>query len=318
MREKANSGKLKINQKTKHAVIAYFFLLPALVILIIFTYYPIVYGVVLGFYDYNMIKTLDNGDLAPPVFVGIKNFLKIFKDPYFYTALKNSFLYLIVVPFIQLLSILIAMAMNSNIRGKTFFRTAYYIPVITSIVVVGIVWQWIFATDGAMNFILNKFLQIIPFVHAGNISIHWLTDKNIALFSVMFVTLWQGLGYYMVLYLAGLQSINPEFEEAAKIDGASRFQVFRSITLPLLKPSIALCAIISCISALKVFGEIYVMTQGGPEHGTLTMVYYIFGKAFNEFNMGYASALSLVLAVFVGIISYINIRFFREGGLKYY
>jgi ABC-type sugar transport system permease subunit len=122
----------------------------------------------------------------------------------------------------------------------------------------------------------------------------------------------------MMLYLAGLQVIPPEYEEAAILDGAGKTSVFLKITLPLLKPTIALCTIISCISALKVFGEIFVMTGGGPEYGTLTVVYYIFVKAFTEFEMGYASAIALVLAFFVGIISFINIAFFKEGGLKYY
>ncbi len=293
-------------------MMAWLFLTPALVLMAVFTFYPILYGIVLAFYDCNMIRTLDDGSLAPATWVGLGNFFKLGHDPYFFIALKNSLLYLLVVPVIQILSIALAVAVNGKIRGVRFFRAAFYVPVITSIVVVGLSWKWIFASDGILNFILVKKMHLF---HAA---IPWLTDKNTALFSVMFVTLWQGLGYYMVLYLAGLQTIEPQFEEAAIIDGAGPLQVFRKITIPLLKPSIALCAIISCISALKVFGEIYVMTEGGPEYGTLTMVYYIFGKAFNEFNMGYAAAVAFVLALFVGLISLINVMFFKEGGLKYY
>jgi putative chitobiose transport system permease protein len=205
-----------------------------------------------------------------------------------------------------------ALLVNRSITGVTWFRTAYYIPVVTSIVIVGIAWKWVLSSDGILNFFLVKKLHL--FAH----SIPWLTNSGLALFSVMFVTLWQGIGYYMVLYLAGLQTIPPEFEEAAKLDGASSARIFKDITLPLLKPTVALCTIISCISALKVFGEIFVMTAGGPENGTLTMVYYIYNKAFNEFDMGYAAALALVLALFVGVISFINIAFFKKGGLQYY
>jgi len=301
-----------MNRKGRQTLMAYLFLTPALVLMAVFTFYPILYGIVLAFYDCNMIRSLDDGSLAPPIWVGLGNFLQLRHDPYFFIAMKNSLLYLLVVPVIQILSIALAVAVNKKIRGVRFFRAAFYVPVITSIVVVGLSWKWVFASDGILNFILIKKLHLF---HAA---IPWLTDKNLALFSVMFVTLWQGLGYYMVLYLAGLQTIEPQFEEAARIDGAGPLQVFQKITIPLLKPSIALCAIISCISALKVFGEIYVMTEGGPEYGTLTMVYYIFGKAFNEFNMGYAAAVAFVLALFVGFISLVNVMFFKEGGLKYY
>ncbi|MBI2265457.1 MAG: sugar ABC transporter permease [Armatimonadetes bacterium] len=284
---------MTLSKEARRTIVAYLFLSPALLFLLVFTFYPTIWGILLSFFDYNMLRTLDDGTLAPPVFVGVSNFERIFRDPYFYIALKNSLLYLLVVPVIQLLSIGLAMAVNRPMRLITFFRASYYVPVITSIVVVGISWKWLFRSDGLINVLLQK----TPLLHG---SVGWLTDRNIALFSVMFVTLWQGLGYYMVLYLAGLQSIPAEYEEAARLDGASPFRVFAKITLPLLKPTVALCSIISCISALKVFGEIYVMTEGGPEYSTLTLVYYIFGKAFNEFQMGYASALAAVLAVFVG------------------
>ena len=300
--------KLKFNQ----AILAFLFLLPAMIVMIIFTFYPIVYGIFLSFYDYNMLRHTPDGVLAGPQWVGLKNFVRVFKDPYFYIAIKNSVIYLLIVPVIQLLSIITAVLVNRKMHFVTWFRTAYYIPVITSIVIVGIAWKWLLGSDGVLNFILVKQL------HLFSVSVPWLTSKDLALFSVMFVTMWKGIGYYMVLYLAGLQTIPPEFEEAAKIDGASWWQVLYNITIPLLKPTIALCAIISCISALKVFGEIFVMTQGGPEYGTLTMVYYIYNKAFIEFDMGYAAALALVLAFFVAVVSYVNTAFFKKGGLQYY
>ena len=191
-----------------------------------------------------------------PKWAGLSNFHRLWVDPYFWKALSNSILYLAIVPVIQLAAIALAVLVDKPFWGRNFFRTAFYIPVITSVVVVGVTWRWVFRSDGLANFLLSL---------VGLGPIEFLTNPNYALFSIMFVTLWQGLGYYMILYLAGLQTIPPELEEAALLDGASPKDVFWHITVPLLKPTVALCTIISCISALKVFGEIFVMTpQGGP------------------------------------------------------
>lgn len=294
----------------RRALSAWLFMAPALLVLAVFTFYPIVCGVLLAFFDFNLLRHTPEGVLAPPRFTGLANFERLVHDRYFWIAMKNSLLYLLVVPVLQIASILIAVAVNQPLRGVRFFRTALYIPVITSVVVVGIAWKWVLRSDGLANMVLNA--VGIPS------KIAWLNDPDLALFSVMFVTVWQGLGYYMILYLAGLQSLSPEYEEAARIDGAGFWDVFTRITLPLLRPTIALCTIISCISALKVFGEIYVMTAGGPQNGTLTMVFYIYNRAFEGFEMGYSAALSLVLAAVVGVISYLNYRYFQEGGLKSY
>lgn len=290
--------------------VALAFLSPALLLLCVFTFYPILCGVGLAFFDFSLLRHTPEGQLAPPVFVGLKNFLRLWGDPYFWKALVNSILYLAVVPVIQFASIVLAVLVNQPLRGRNFFRTAYYIPVITSVVIVGITWRWVLRSDGLANYLLTR---------VGLERVDWLTDPGIALFSVMFVTLWQGLGYYMILYLAGLQTISPELEEAARLDGANAWQVLTRITIPLLRPTVALCTIISCISALKVFGEIFIMTpDGGPEYSTLTMVYYIYTRAFEDFDMGYSAAVALVLAGVVAVISFINVRYFREGGLSSY
>jgi putative chitobiose transport system permease protein len=146
----------------------------------------------------------------------------------------------------------------------------------------------------------------------------WLSHPTITLYAVMFVTLWKGLGWYMVIYLAGLQSIPAEYEEAAGLDGASRARVFWHITVPLLRPYVLLASLISTMSAVKVFEEIYVMTRGGPFFSTYTMFMYIFDEAFQELNMGYAAALAVVLAAVILVFSVINFRVFRRGGLEYY
>jgi len=305
----------------RQARLAWLFMTPALLVLGVFTFYPILCGVLLAFFDFNLLRHTPEGVLAPPRFVGLENFERLVHDRYFWMALRNSLLYLLVVPVLQFLSVLVAVAVNQPLRGMRLFRTALYLPVVTSVVVVGIAWKWVLRSDGLAN-------QVLAAVGVGRVAewlgrpdlfpVPWLTDPDGALFSVMFVTVWQGVGYYMILYLAGLQGISPELEEAARLDGAGFWDVFARVTLPLLRPTIALCTIISCISALKVFGEIYVMTAGGPQNGTLTMVFYIYNRAFEGFEMGYSAAISLVLACVVGAVSYLNYRYFQEGGLQSY
>lgn len=310
--------KIQHSRGAKGRLAPWFFLLPALLILGIFTFYPIFCGVALAFTDFSLLRHTEAGTLVGPKFVGFTNFGRLWVDPYFWKALTNSVTYLAVVPIIQFLSILVAVLVDKPFRGRQFFRTAFYIPVITSVVVIGITWRWVFRSDGLANFLLT--LPNVWLPEAWQIQpIGFLTDPDWALTSMMFVTLWQGLGYYMILYLAGLQTIPQDLEEAARLDGAGAKEVFFHITIPMLKPTIALCTIISCISALKVFGEIFVMTpQGGPAQSTLTLVYYIYQKAFEDFDMGYSAAIALVLAGIVGIISWINVRYFKDGGLNSY
>lgn len=287
----------------RRSLAPYAFLLPALLLLSVFTVFPLAVGAVLSFFHYNAV--------SPPQFAGLQNFRELFHDGVARIALKNSALYLLVVPVLQLLAILIAVLVNHETKGVRAFRALFYIPVITSIVVVAIAWKWLLAEDG----LLNGFLLAL---HVIRQPIHWLTDPSIALFSVMMVTLWKGLGYYMVIYLAGLQSLDPQYEEAAKLDGAGPARVFFSVTLPLLKPMVAFCTLISCIAAVKVFAEIYVMTGGGPLVSTTTAVYYMFDLFVNRLQMGYASALGVILAVVIGILSYANYKFFRHGGFNAY
>lgn len=294
------------------AVLPWLFLAPALAVLAVFTFYPCAYGIWLAFCDYDMLAHDSAGAPLGPRFTGLANMSAMARDRDFWIALGNSLRYLLVVPALQLLAMALAVLLNQRLRGLPFFRAAVYLPVITSIVVVGIAWHWVYQSDGVLNWLL------VDVLHLASHRVGWLTEGRLALYSVMFVTVWQGLGYYMVLYLAGLQSIPPELEEAARIDGAAAWQVFRHVTVPMLRPTLALCTIVSCISAFKVFTEIYVMTRGGPEHATTTLGYYIFEMAFTEYRMGYAAAVSLVLGLFVGAVSYVNVRFFREGGLQSY
>lgn len=285
------------------AIVAYLFLLPALALLGVFTFYPVLFGTALSLFTYDVI--------SPPRFVGFQHFRMLWADRYFWTALGNSIRFLLVVPVLQACSIGLAVAVNRPLRGIGWFRAAYYLPVVTSMVTAGLLWRWLLEQDGLLNYLL-RVLGVLAR------PIPWLGHPDLALYAVMFVTLWKGLGYYMVIYLAGLQAISPEFEEAAISDGASRWQVFRWVTLPLLRPSILLASTISAIAALKVFEEVYVMTGGGPMFRTYTMFFYIFDKGFQQLELGYAAALAVVLAGAVMVLSAVNFRIFRQGGWSYY
>ena len=296
-------------RSARNLLIAYGFMLPMLVLKIIYTFWPIAFGFVLAFAD---IKDLRGLQLE---WVGTKHFERLFgvgefasrgADKLFWEGLINSVKYIMVVPVIQVLSIGLAMLVNRNIPGIALFRAAYYIPVVTSFAVVGLMWGWMFNTFGPVNFVLTR-LGLMDASNPTNL----LNNPNFAIFLIMFVTLWKGLGYYMVLYLAGLQSIDKNLEEAAVIDGASRWQVFRFITLPGLRPVILVCSVLSTISAIKVFEEIFVMTKGSS--GTYTAMYFVYAKAFENFEFGYAAAAGLVIAVVSLIFGVINFRLTRGG-----
>lgn len=287
----------------RRVLTAYLFLLPALVLLAAFTFYPVTFGTALSLFEYNVI--------APPRFIGLANFRALWTDRYFWIALQNSVKYLAVVPVLQACAIVLAIGVHRSTRGLSWLRAAYYLPVVTSIVVVGILWRWLYDDAGLVNFILLR----LGLFHAP---VHWLADPGIALYAVMFVTLWKGLGYYMVIYLAGLAAIPPTYAEAAAIDGAGPLQQLWRVTLPLLRPSVLLATTLSAISALRVFEEVYVMTSGGPLYATYTIFYYMFDQAFAALHMGYAAAVGVVLAAVTIGLSVVSFRLLREGGLSYY
>jgi putative chitobiose transport system permease protein len=291
----------------RNLVIAYSFMLPMLIFKVIYTFWPILFGTYLAFTEYNIISA--------PKFVGLKNFEELFglgafagrgPDRDFWFGLINSLKYVVVVPIIQVLSIALAMLVNRQLPAIGLFRTLYYIPVVTSFAIVGLVWQWMYNQYGPVNFMLTT-LGLMDAKNPSNL----LVNPATALYAIMFVTLWKGLGYYMVLYLAGLQSIDKSYEEAAVIDGANRWQVFWNITIPGLRPTILVCSLLSTISAIKVFEEIFVMTKGGPAGSTYTAMFFVYSKAFDDFRYGYAAAAGLVVAVVSLILGIINFRLTR-------
>jgi len=287
--------------RVQTTLVAYLFLLPALVLLGVFTFYPMAFGTLLAFTEYNV--------LSPPRWVGVANFRQLAQDGAFWVALRNSLRYLVVVPAIQTASLLLATLVNRRLAGIVLFRVAYYVPVITSFTVAGLMWNWMYSQYGVVNWVLLRLGLIArPF--------DWLNHPTLALYAVMFVTFWKGIGYYMVLYLSGLQAIPQELEEAARIDGATRVRVFFRITLPLLRPSILLCTLLSTLAAIKVFEEVYVMTGGGPFGSTYTAFLYVYNKAFQDFRFGLAAASSLVIAAASLVLSLVHFHVLREGGLR--
>ncbi|WP_404445659.1 sugar ABC transporter permease [Sutcliffiella horikoshii] len=276
----------------------FLFLVPGLIILGAFIFYPMLHAIWLSFTNYNIVNDAE--------FIGLENYQALFEDPLFWKVLGQTLLYLIiVVPALVVLPIFLAILVNKQIKGIGFFRSAYYIPVVTSMVVVGIAWKWVYADQGVLNYILDS-LGVI------SAPVNWLTSTSTSIFAVMIVTIWKGLGYYMVIYLAGLQSIPDDLYEAADIDGASKWKQIWHITVPLLMPSIMIVTIMSSISAMKVFEEIYVMTGGGPLNSSKTLVFYIYQEAFEKLQMGYASAAGVVLFLITLIFSVINIKFMNK------
>lgn len=278
--------------------VPYLFLLPAFAVLIVFFFIPFFQTFGLSFFDYS-------SNLYNPTFNGIDNYIKLFKDPIFYKVMFNTFMYLVIaVPILVIFPLFIAILINQKIRGITLYKVLIYLPVIVSIVVAAIAFKWLYSTEGVLNYLLSL-INIEP--------IGWLVDTKWALFSVAIVTIWKGIGYYMMIYLASLMSVPQDLYEACDIDGANFWQKHLTVTIPHIMPTIALVSTISTISAMKVFAEIYVMTKGGPLDSSKTIVYYIYERAFENLDLGYASALAVVLLVIVMIFSLINILCFEKN-----
>ena len=278
--------------------VPYLFLLPAAIILLVFFFIPFFQTIVLSFQDYS-------SNIYNPTWVGLQNYFKLFNSPVFYKVLLNTFVYLfIAVPILAVFPLFLAILINQKIKGITLYKILIYLPVIVSIVVAAIAFKWLYAEQGILNFAIGT-LGLAP--------IGWLTDTRFSLISVIIVTIWKGIGYYMMIYLAALMSVPKELYEACDIDGASPLRKHLTVTIPHIMPTLALVSTISAISAMKVFAEIYVMTKGGPLNSSKTIVYYIYERAFENLDLGYASAMAVVLLVIVMIFSLINILFFEKN-----
>ncbi|MCC7701537.1 sugar ABC transporter permease [Janthinobacterium sp. GW460P] len=280
----------------RHTVQAWLFLTPALLLLAAFSFWPVGYGSVLAFTDYSLIRETR--------FVGLDNFRYIFNNEMFVSGLKNSLMFLLMVPFVQVGAITLAVLVNNRLPGIRLFRAAFYVPVVTTVSVVGIMWGFMFHEQGALNYVMMT-LKLV------NAPVGWLSNDSLALFAVMFVTLWRGLGWYMVMYLAALQAIPSDMQEAAMLDGASRWQRFWKITVPMLRPTIMLCSILSVLAALKAYQEVDVLTQGGPMNSTFTALYYAYDQGLKHLKLPRALAASFVVSLFCIAIALLCLRYLK-------
>jgi len=287
-------------ETSKHKLTPYLFLLPALLILGLTVFWPALQAFYLSFtrYEYDLTQA--------PQWVGWENFQRLWTDAVFWQTLGNTVLYLVcVVPVLASAPLALAILVNQKLWGMHWFRAAYYTPVVISMVVAGIAWRWIYEGNGLLN-------QIIRQIGLSEKGIPWLTSPQWALFSVMAVTVWKGLGYYMVIYLAGLQAIPADLYEAAAIDGSDGIRKHWDITVPLMRPYLVLVAVISAISATKVFEEVYIMTQGGPRNSSKTIVYYLYEQAFRNLEMSYACTIGLVLFLGILVLSILNLKLTKQ------
>jgi putative chitobiose transport system permease protein len=283
---------------------AWGFLLPALVLIGVSVLIPAAMALVMSVSQAGL-------DVSEPLrFVGLANVRRLLADPMFFRVTGTTFLYLVgVVPPIVVGALGLAVLVNRQLPGIHWFRGAFYTPVLVSIVVAAIAFRWIYAENGLINGWLSALLP-------GSFQpIAFLTSPLLALPSVMLVTLWKGLGYYMVIFLAGLQGISPDLYEAAALDGSEGLRKHLDITLPLLRPYITLVAVISAIAATKVFEEVYLMTQGGPADSTRTLVYYVYDQAFAELEISYACTIGLALFLIVLLLSLVRYLFAGDRAL---
>lgn len=291
-------------QKLRGALRALPYLIPALLVLAVFRIYPIVRSFLMSFYTkYDYFTDVVSR-------YGLDNYVFIFKDPEFWQSMGNTLLFVVgVVPVSIVLSLVIACLLNSKIRFRALLRTIYFLPFVTSVVAISIVWRWMFHSQyGLINYFLGLF---------GISPVHWLTDVHFAMPALVILAVWKGLGYNIIIFLAGLQNIDERYYLAARIDGASLWQRFKRLTVPLLSPTTLFVSIMGIISAFKVFDEVYALFGGqtGPAGSAETMVFYIYSKFYGSWNFGVASAAAYVLFLVIFVFTLLQLRY-GSGGLR--
>jgi multiple sugar transport system permease protein len=282
---------------------AYLWHIPGLIIFLVMVMYAVVTSFTLSFQEWNILE-------PEKPFVGLENYRGVLTDDTFYRALGHTVYFVLgSVPTTMAIGLGLALLLNKKIRGLAIFRTAYYLPVITPLVIAAIIWKWVYEADyGLANYYLLR-------LHLIDQPLLWLSDKNLAMPAVIVMNIWKGVGFSMIIYLAGLQAIPGEYYEAAEVDGAGPWQRFWRITFPLVAPTTIFLLIINTIGAMKSFPQIFVMTNGGPPGpggATTTIVYYIYQQAFVYFRMGYASALAYILFLLLFVVSFAQFRWYAK------
>ncbi len=292
----------QMSLRKQRLIVPYLFILPAIVLFLVFLVYPLVKGIQISFYDWSIMPT------KPSTFVGLNNYIQAFKDPVVRVAFKNTLIYtLITVPAQMILAMLIALMINSISKGKIFFRTIYYIPVITSWVIVSLLFRYLFQSpQGIINYFLVNVLQVAAK------PIPWLQKASTAMIPVMGLGVWKGIGWSMIIYLAALATIPHEILEAASIDGANNWQRFRSITLPLIGPTVVFTLVMLLIGGFNVFISVYLITNGGPMQQTEVLLSYMYHQSFDYLELGYGASISILMAVFIVVVSILQMKFLRR------
>ncbi|WP_422859677.1 carbohydrate ABC transporter permease [Flagellimonas sp. S174] len=284
------------SRKKEQLFWGYLFLGFPLLLLTVFVFFPIGFAFVVSFYDWNLL-------IPDKPFVGLGNYFELFQDKVFIKAIKNTIIYTMgVVPVQTLLSLFLAFLMNQKIKGRAFFRTAFYIPAITSSVVTSIIFVWIYSKPGLLNYGLNAV--------GVDSNIDWLTNPTTVLPSIMMLNIWTTSGYFMVSFLAGLQNIPSSLYEAAKIDGASQWQQFWKITVPMVRPVTYFVVIMSLIGCFQVFDQIFIMSSGGPDNASTTMSYFVYQNSFKYFRFGFGAASAAILALLIFATTIIQKKYF--------
>lgn len=281
------------NLYRKEKIYGFLFILAPLLGLIIFTLYPMLYSI------YGSLTDWDG--LGQMSFIGFSNFTDLFTDELFHKAVFNTLFMMLGIPIGITLALLLALGLNRGARGTTTFRVIYYVPVISSLAAVSIMWNWAYNGDYGL---VNQFLDLF-----GISGPNWMANKYTVKPALIIMAVWKGLGYTMLLYLAALQSVSRTYYEAAELDGANGFQSFRHITWPMVRPVTFFIVVTNIIGGSQIFTEMNIMTPtGGPEYASASVVFYIWQKAFGSFQMGYASAMAVVLGAFIFVVTLIQFR----------
>ncbi len=295
----ALSIRLKPPARGRDTRSAYTLLLPVLVFFLLFQYYPILKSVAISFMEYGLL-------LRQTPWIGLENYVRQFQDPLFLAALGNTIVFVAAAVALGVaLALLLAVLVERTGRWAKVYRTLYFIPVVTSLLATSMIFRWLYASNGLLNFVL---------IYLGLEPQAWLLSEALALPSLIGLTIWKNLGFDLILFAAALQAIPPHYYEASSLEGASSWQDFRYITLPQLRPIVLLVCITAVIRSFQVFTIVLAMTQGGPTGTTRTIVYHIYEQGIQYDEMGYASAAAIILLIIVAVMTYAQMRLGREKG----
>ena len=278
------------------------FLSPWVIAFGVFGLYPFAFSLAASFTDYSPIRA------GGARFVGFANYARALADPAFWSALGNTALFVVgTIPFPTALALALALAVQPAFRGRTIFRVGFFVPSVVSVVVLSLVFKGLYAPDGALDGLLRVLHLPAP---------AWLLDPRTALPAIMAMDVWSASGYYMIIFLAGLEAIPRELYDAARLEGASPRAQFTRITLPLLKPTLLFVLVVNTVRSLQIFAEVFVMTRGGPLHSTTTVVYYLYEEAFYRFELGYASAVGYLLFAVTLALAWLQMKTIRPAGAR--